>query len=420
MTTRIRTTHVGSLPRTQALTDAKDSYLAGSLGRASLDEVVATETAGVVKRQIDLGLDVVNDGEYGHIAVGGDYTAWMLYAYRRVSGVTPQDPAHPDYVPATIRPSRSRTTSIHLAEWTQHRDWLAFDEAYGDPGSGTLFGGAEDVSAAFFKGEGGPLLPAVTSAVTYTGADDVARDLAATRAALEANGLTPGSAFISALSPGSAGRLDDGFYEYDDDQVNAFADALHHEYKAITDAGFTLQLDAPDLADTWDLFNPQPSLADYRAFTQVRIDAINRALEGIDPAQVRLHVCWGSWHGPHSTDIPFRDIVDLALQVNANGLSFEAANVRHEHEWKIWKDIVDNGQLPEERYLVPGCVSHVTNVLEHPELVADRITRFAEVVGPERVVASTDCGLGGRVHGQIAWAKLASLTEGARIASERF
>ena len=149
--------------------------------------------------------------------------------------------------------------------------------------------------------------------------------------------------------------------------------------------------------------------------SRVRIDALNHALEGIDPALVRYHVCWGSWHGPHSTDLGFDKIVDLALSVNANGLSFEAANVRHEHEWKIWQDT----PLPEGKYLIPGVVSHATNVLEHPELVADRIERFARLVGPERVVASTDCGLGGRVFPSIAWAKLVSLTEGARLASQR-
>ena len=147
----------------------------------------------------------------------------------------------------------------------------------------------------------------------------------------------------------------------------------------------------------------------------MRIDALNHALEGIDPALVRYHVCWGSWHGPHSTDLEFKHIVDLALSVNANGLSFEAANARHEHEWRIWEEV----ELPAEKYLIPGVVSHATNVVEHPELVAERIGRFAGLVGPERVVASTDCGLGGRIHPSIAWAKLESLTAGARLAGDR-
>ena len=176
-----------------------------------------------------------------------------------------------------------------------------------------------------------------------------------------------------------------------------WAEALREEYRAITDVGLTVQIDAPDLAESWDQFEVEPDLQDYRRFSTVRIEALNHALEGIDPARVRYHMCWGSWHGPHSIDLGFDTIVDLALSVRANGLSFEAANARHEHEWRIWKDV----ELPSEKYLIPGVVSHATNVLEHPELVADRIERFASLVGPERVVASTDCGLGGRVHSHI-------------------
>ena len=151
----------------------------------------------------------------------------------------------------------------------------------------------------------------------------------------------------------------------------------------------------------------------------MRIEALNHALTGIAPDQVRYHICWGSWHGPHSTDLGLDKIVDLALAVNANGFTFEAANARHEHEWRVWKELVENGGLADGKYLIPGVVSHATNVLEHPELVAERIERFASIVGPERVIASTDCGLGGRVHSHIAWAKLESLAEGARIAGER-
>jgi len=202
--------------------------------------------------------------------------------------------------------------------------------------------------------------------------------------------------------------------EDDEAVVWACADVLREEYKRITDAGLTVQIDAPDIAEGWDQMNPEPSVEDYRAFSRVRIDALNHALEGIDPSLVRFHVCWGSWHGPHTTDIPFKDIVDLALLVNANGLTFEAANARHAHEWTIWRDI----ELPEGKYLIPGVVSHSTNVVEHPELVAQRIRQFADIVGDERVVASTDCGLGGRIYPSIAWAKLEALAEGARLASK--
>ena len=177
----------------------------------------------------------------------------------------------------------------------------------------------------------------------------------------------------------------------------------------------TLQIDDPSLAESWDQINPEPSLEDYLKFIQLRVEATNYALRGLPEDRIRLHVCWGSWHGPHTTDIGFADILDSVLSINANMISFEAGNVRHEHEWRIW----ETRELPEGKILIPGVVSHATNVVEHPELVADRIERFANLVGRENVIASTDCGLGGRVHPQIAHAKLEALGEGARIATNR-
>ena len=258
------------------------------------------------------------------------------------------------------------------------------------------------------------VFPAIVDELTYIGAEAVERDIAGTKHALEAVGKPLSDGFVAAISPGSAARVANAFYEDDEAVVWACADVLREEYKRITDAGLTVQIDAPDIAEGWDQMNPEPSVEDYRAFSRVRIDALNHALEGIDPSLVRFHVCWGSWHGPHTTDIPFKDIVDLALLVNANGLTFEAANARHAHEWTIWRDI----ELPEGKYLIPGVVSHSTNVVEHPELVAQRIRQFADIVGDERVVASTDCGLGGRIYPSIAWAKLEALAEGARLASK--
>jgi 5-methyltetrahydropteroyltriglutamate--homocysteine methyltransferase len=190
---------------------------------------------------------------------------------------------------------------------------------------------------------------------------------------------------------------------------------MREEYTAIIDAGLTVQLDDPSLAESWDQINPEPSLEDYLNFIQLRVEATNWALRGLPEEQIRLHICWGSWHGPHTTDIPFADIISSVLQINAGGYSFEAANVRHEHEWRVWEDT----KLPEGKVIIPGVVSHATNVVEHPELVADRIERFARLVGRENVIASTDCGLGGRVHPQIAVAKLEALGEGARLATKR-
>jgi 5-methyltetrahydropteroyltriglutamate--homocysteine methyltransferase len=175
-----------------------------------------------------------------------------------------------------------------------------------------------------------------------------------------------------------------------------------------------LQLDDPALATSWDMINPEPSVDDYRRFAESRVEALNHALRGLPADRIRYHLCWGSWHGPHVTDIPLRAIVDIVLKVNAQAISFEAGNVRHEHEWKVWRDV-----KPEGKLLIPGVVSHATNVVEHPELVADRLVRFADAVGRENILAGTDCGLGGRVHPDIVWAKLRALAEGAALASRR-
>ncbi|MCL3778216.1 MULTISPECIES: cobalamin-independent methionine synthase II family protein [unclassified Actinomyces] len=401
MTTRIRTTHVGSLPRTDALLEANAAHAAGALDDAGLAAVVTAETDAVVARQVATGIDIVNDGEYGHfMAEKVDYGGWWQYTFDRFSGLEI----------VTELPERRPTPAgkLELDAMGARRDWTTFADAYSDPTSG--------IHLATMKA---PVWPTVTGEIRFTGHEVVTRDVEATLAALAKAGKPVSDGFIASISPAAAARIGNYYYEDDEAAVWAWAEALREEYRAITDAGLTVQIDAPDLAESWDQFIVEPSLEDYRRFSEVRIEALNHALEGIDPALVRYHVCWGSWHGPHSTDLGFDKIVDLALAVNANGLSFEAANARHEHEWRIWKDIVADGALADGKYLIPGVVGHATNVIEHPELVADRIERFAAAVGPERVVASTDCGLGGRVHPHIAWAKLEALAEGARLASDR-
>ncbi|QWW19114.1 cobalamin-independent methionine synthase II family protein [Schaalia sp. 19OD2882] len=392
----IRTTHVGSLPRTDSLIDANRARRDGTMDEAAFTALLADEVDQVVKRQVDLGLSIVNDGEYGHAMIDNvDYGAWWTYSFSRFSGLSIEDVVRLD-----VRPPAGRDGRISFSSFAERRDWVRFADAYSDPESGIHI--ANKTPVAF---------PTVTAELTYIGTDAVERDIAGTKRALEAAGKTVDDGFVAAISPGSAARVANAFYEDDEAVVWAFAEGLHEEYKRITDAGLTVQIDAPDLAEGWDQFAVDPSLEAYRAFSRVRIDALNHALEGIDPDLVRYHVCWGSWHGPHSTDLEFKHIVDLALSVNANGLSFEAANARHAHEWEIWKDTT----LPEGKYLVPGVVSHATNVIEHPRLVAQRIHHFTDLVGADRVVASTDCGLGGRIHSHIAWAKLEALTEGARL-----
>jgi len=209
--------------------------------------------------------------------------------------------------------------------------------------------------------------------------------------------------------------MGDAFYKTQEEFLFASAEAMREEYKAILDVGLVLQLDDPALATDWDMINPEPNIEEYRKFAMVQVEALNHALRGLPQERIRFHLCWGSWHGPHTTDIPMRDIVDLMLTVNAGAYSFEAGNVRPAHEWKVWQDV----KLPDDKLLLPGVVSHATNVVEHPELVAERIVRFANLVGRERVIASTDCGLGGRVHPQIAWAKLEALVDGAALATRQ-
>ena len=195
---------------------------------------------------------------------------------------------------------------------------------------------------------------------------------------------------------------------------------MREEYKAIVDAGFLLQIDDPRIVAQYDLTDPAPSIEDYRKFAELRVEVINHAIGDIPADRVRYHLCWGSWHGPHSTDLPLRDIVDVVLKIKAGAYSVEAANARHEHEWKVWEDV----KLPEGKILIPGVVGHVTNTIEHPELVAMRIANFARLVGRENVIAGTDCGfsqgsLNPRVHPTIMWAKLRALAEGAQLASKQ-
>jgi len=224
-------------------------------------------------------------------------------------------------------------------------------------------------------------------------------------------------AFVTSIAVGSVEMFSRGqnvHYPTAEAFLEGIAAALSVEYRAIVDAGFVLQLDDPGLPDTWDMLDPHPTLEQYKRYALLRVDALNHALAGIPEDRVRYHICWGSWHGPHTTDIPLRDIIDVMLRVKAQAYSVEAANVRHEHEHKVWRDV----KLPDGKILIPGVVGHATNVVEHPELVADRIVAYARAVGRENVVAGTDCGLGGRVHAQIASAKLRTLAEGARLASK--
>jgi 5-methyltetrahydropteroyltriglutamate--homocysteine methyltransferase len=290
-----------------------------------------------------------------------------------------------------------------LTSFGDRRDRALFAAAYGDPDSGVSTN----------RGGPGMKLPVCVDKITYTGQDAIAADIAHFKAALAAAGVDEG--FMTSIAPGSASRIGNEYYKTEEELIFACADAMREEYKAIIDAGLILQLDDPSIAENWDMVNPEPSVEAYRKFTMVRVEALNHAIKDLPKDRIRFHLCWGSWHGPHVTDVPMRDIVDVMLAIDVQAYSFEAANVRHEHEWRVWEET----KLPDGKILVPGIVSHATNVVEHPELVADRIVRFAGLVGRENVIASTDCGLGGRIHPDIAWAKLKTLAQGAELATKQ-
>lgn len=315
---KIRTTHVGSLPRPEALLKANNMRAAGEISDAELEETLKGAVDAVVKKQQDIGIDIVNDGEYGHITSGAvDYGAWWNYSFSRLGGLTLTDEdrwAKDDVI-------RSTPGHIRLTTFKDRRDRRKFEAAYTDPDNGVLMGRNRVPNPAF------------TGPVTYVGQELVQRDIRLLKEAMAKYGIETG--FMAAISPGAAARLDDNYYHDEDALLDAVADAMHEEYKAITDAGLIVQLDAPDFAEAWDQINPEPTLEDYRAWLQKRVNAANRALQGIDPEMVRLHICWGSWHGPHTTDIPFADIVDLCLQVHAKYFSFESESPRHQHEWKL-------------------------------------------------------------------------------------
>ena len=227
--------------------------------------------------------------------------------------------------------------------------------------------------------------------------------------------MTPEETFLPSVAPGTIEHwLRNEYYSSDEEYLFALADAVREEYKAIVDAGFLLQIDDPDLGDAWQIHSDM-TVPEYRKFAELRIEALNHALRDIPPERVRLHVCWGSYHGPHLFDIPLRDIIDLILKVRAEGYSIEASNPRHDHEWRMWEDV----KLPEGKVLIPGVVGHSSDFIEHPELVAERLIKYARLVGRENVIAGTDCGLGTRVgHPKITWAKFQAMAEGAQLATK--
>jgi len=373
-TDRILTTHAGSLARPD---DLRELLIARDSGhpydRAALAARVRGAVADVVARQAAVGLDVINDGEESK-------RNFTTYARERLGGVEERELAAGERVLAQI----------------YGRDAQEFPEYFAGRGN---MAGREAVCKA-------PL--------SYIGHAAVETDIANFQAALA--GLSVTETFLPAVAPGTIEHwLRNDHYRSDEAYLAAVADAMKVEYDAIVRAGFLLQIDDPDLADAWQIHRTM-TVAEYRKFAALRIEALNHALRDIAPERVRFHVCWGSYHGPHKHDLPLSDLVDLILAVRAQAYSIEASNPRHEHEWRVWEDV----HLPDGKILIPGVVGHASDFVEHPELVAERIVRYARLVGRENVMAGTDCGLGPRVgHPKIAWAKFEALVEGARLATRQ-
>jgi 5-methyltetrahydropteroyltriglutamate--homocysteine methyltransferase len=384
---RILTTHVGSLVRPPKLVEFlhkiedKEQY-----DRAAYEACLAESIDEVVRRQAEVGIDIVSDGEFSK---GRN---WAFYVHDRLTGVATR----------VLSPDEAKDP---MASAGGGQDRVAFPEFYAE----------YDRVSGLGKRLGSRFV--INRPLTYSDVQ-VKRDIANLKAAA-AKAKTK-DAFLPVVAPASAlpGAKNE---QYPDEKslLLALADCLHQEYQAIVDAGLYVQIDDAFLPFMHEKMVPPMTHAQYRAWAQLRIDALNHALKGIPPERSRYHICWGSWNGPHAFDVPMKDIIDLLLQVNVGHYSFEAANPRHEHEWVVWQSV----KLPPGKVLIPGVISHATNIVEHPELVAQRLVRLANIVGRENVMGGTDCGFAQspfaqRVHPTIMWAKLKSLVEGARIASQ--
>jgi 5-methyltetrahydropteroyltriglutamate--homocysteine methyltransferase len=377
------TTHVGSLIRPAALLPfIRDKQSGRSYDAVAYAQCLQRSVDEVVRRQAEAGIDVPSDGEFGKSI------SWSQYALERLSGFE--------------RRAGNENLFARGADRARFPEFYAeLDAASGPPAA---VGASAGVAVCV-----GP--------IRYTGQAEIERDIANFKSALAKAGRTDG--FLPVAAPASVipDRKNE-HYKTEEDLLHAIAAAMRTEYRAIVDAGLYLQLDDARFAVTYDRMVPPASFADYRRWVTMHVEVLNHALEGIPPERVRYHVCWGSWPGPHTTDVPLKDVVDLILKVNAGTYLIEGANPRHEHEWRVWESV----KLPEGKRLAPGVISHATNVVEHPELVAQRLARLARLLGRDNVMASTDCGFAQgpfhrRVHPSIMWAKLESLVEGARLAT---
>jgi 5-methyltetrahydropteroyltriglutamate--homocysteine methyltransferase len=391
---RILATHAGSLIRPPELLELLTPKERGEpYDEAAHAQTLRSAVAQTVSRQVEAGIDVVSDGEMGK-------ASWITYLYERMTGLEP------------------RMVSMEGASMLPpSRDRQAFPAFYAELDADF----EKDYRASVGADRAAPSERKIwvcTGPLEYD-TRLLQRDIANLKAALA--DVDAADAFLPVVAPASANLLANEHYATDEELVFALADALGHEYRAIVDSGLLLQVDDAALLHGCDTIMARGgTFEDYRRWAALRVEALNQALAGIPPERVRYHLCWGSWHGPHAYDLPLADVVDLVFAVNAGAYVIEHANSRHEHEWRVWEDV----GLPDGKQLVPGVVTHHTNVVEHPELVADRLVRIAKFVGRENVLAGTDCGFAQgafvrRTHPEIQWAKLAVLAEGARLATRQ-
>ncbi len=379
---RILTTHVGSLIRPPRLLNYITAIENGvAVDSQQFETCLGSSVAEVVRQQADLGIDIVSDGEFGK------FRSWSWYVLDRLGGFEERPRPTPAGGTLTAATNEARLFPEFYAEYF-HKQGLTI-----------------------------PGVPACTGPVRYKGHEALGRDIAHLKSALR--GVAVAAAFMPVVAPGSAmPTYLDEYYGEERSFLFAVADAMREEYRQIVESGFLVQVDDAFLPFMWDMEFAERGLDQYRHWAQLRVEALNRALQGIPRDLIRYHICWGSFNTPHVCDIPLRDIIDLVLSVEAGAYCIEMGNPRHEHEWQLWREV----KLPDGCTLIPGVISHSTNVVEHPELVAERLVRVARIVGRENVIGGTDCGFAQgphvrRVHPTIMWAKLKALVDGARIAS---
>jgi 5-methyltetrahydropteroyltriglutamate--homocysteine methyltransferase len=377
-TARILTTHCGSLPRPKDLLDLMKAKLTGEpYDHDAYDQRVRSAVAETVRKQAESGIDILTDGEQGK-------PGFFVYVSERLAG---------------FEPGRGPRPAMFGKEVS------AFPEYY-----------KQYFSTAMLGGTLAPIVPMVcTGPVSYRGQEAIARDIDNLKAAL--GGLAHEDVFMPAVAPSGVGRNE--YYRTEEEYFHAVGQAMHCEYQAIVDAGFLVQIDDPFLTELFSYSNL--SAAECRKTAAMYVEALNHGLEGIPAEKVRYHTCYGINEGPRIHDVPLKDIVDVMLQIHAGAYSFEAANARHEHEYHVWESV----KLPEGKALIPGVITHASNIVEHPELIAERITRYARLVGRENVIAGADCGFSSQatysteVHPTVVWAKFQAMAEGARLATRQ-